>query len=142
MRTGQGVGCRKYLHPRSDLIPEWPQTSTLVPHPAARPPDRGTRETLLPACAKTRPQPPFLGSHSPPHCSPRRCWAVAPRAGSGLLQPGGRARVSDRDSRQARRVPGGAGGVGNPGGSREGRGSQAGGRGWGRAPELSVCSAV
>lgn len=99
-------------------------------------------ETLLPASAKARSQPSFLRSRSPHGCSRRSCWAVAPRAGSGLLQPGGRARVPDGDSRQAGRVPGGAGGVGNPGGSREGRGSWAGGRGWGRAPELSVCSAV
>lgn len=37
------AGCRKSLHPLSALVPVWPQTSTPVPRPAARPPDLGAR---------------------------------------------------------------------------------------------------
>lgn len=117
------------MHSTSGLLPAQPQTSTAVG------PLTSVSETRCPRLsAEAGPQPASLRPRSPPDCSRR--WVPALGAGSGLLQAGGRARVPGRDSRQAGRVPGDAGGVGNPGGSREGGGPGPGAGGGVRRPSF------
>lgn len=71
------MDAEKNVHSRSDLLPEWPQTSTLVPRPAARPLDRGPRPR-----SPRAPQPGFgLHSSAPAHLP----TAVAVAAGLRLL---------------------------------------------------------
>lgn len=99
---------QKHLHPGSDSS-RVAQTSTRGPCPAARRPDLRARRPRSPPVPR-----PGLGLHS---CIPltSRLQSPPPLAGSGLLQPAGRARAPDGGSRRTGRVPGGAGGVGTPG---------------------------
>lgn len=123
MRTGQGGGCRKSLHPRSDLLPGGPK-SQLLSRALLRDPLTSAPETLLPASSKARPQPSFLRSRSPHGCSRRCCWAVAPRAAPGSsnlgAEPGSRTGTRARPAgspavREGWGIPGDPGRGGGPG---------------------------
>lgn len=121
---GQEVGCRKSLHPLSAVVPVWPQTSTPVPSPAARPPDLSARARAPSLCpgrgSDSIPPPP---SHLPTAAAAAAgLWLQGRAPGSSNLgaEPGARIGTRARPAgspavREGWGIPGDPGRGGVPG---------------------------